>query len=88
MQVLKVTGVNKRVNSLHAVLSMRTNPSNSIAIIDPCRSKKDGMVALLHIIVAVETEYFGLKGMTSVLNHLTSQAYVGKCDPTKVFDDS
>lgn len=48
-------------------------------------SDKDDRAALLHVVMAAETEYFGLKGVTLLFKQMTSQVCVEKNRPYKSF---
>lgn len=72
---------------LHAVLNVCIDVPDLKAFLKQCHLEKDGTTALLHILVALKTEYFGLKGVALVLKQLVSQTRVGKMDPAKIFEN-
>lgn len=84
---LAVIFVVKWVKILYAVLNVCVAAPDTKTIIKRYRSDKDTHDALLHVAVVAETEYFGLSRVTFVIEQMTSQEYVEKTDPTKVFDD-
>lgn len=57
------------------------------AILKQYHPKKDGRAALLRIMVSLNSEYFGLEGVTLVVKQLESQACVGKMDPSNILGD-
>lgn len=74
----------QRVNILDAVSNVGVTALDLKAIIKRHKSKKDDQALLLSIMMAINAEYFGPKGMTIVLDKLRSQVFVGVMDHGKM----
>lgn len=75
------------LNKCVAALDLETIIRQYISEKDCCAAFSDlYCLILLHVLVAAETEYFGLKGVTLVLKQNTTQVRVDKTDHTATFD--